>query len=589
MLNIAQLTTLSTVTATFIFGLLFLLFSIKSKTKYLVFWGFCWISCSALFLLDFLYLGGEAKQTFYTSLRLLFSLAGSILFLFGTRLFFQTKNFKPLIAAAPVFFISLMWAIVSSDAYYFISIPNAMYSTLLLIIAGNIFISYYWQDRVPEKTFAGFLIILWAATFNHLGFTSSHLALSTFNYILGMLTIDLLIVFLMVLHFKKERFFIDKRQSHFRLLVENSSDAMFLYDYKKKRFEYITPSAEKMICVPIAFLLKHPGAFFNHAEVYGNDQKIDEMFYRPISSSGMTQLRITEPDTGNVQWSEMHYIPIYDDLGKIVAIEGILRDNSTRKKMEQNIEEFEDARRQLIENISHELRTPITLIQGYLESILNGVLPQEVSRSYIKMAHSKTIVLNMLLDDLIQVPQLTSQDLNYKFYEWEARTYFSNLVDGYNRQAADCSLDYSTEINIPSEGVVIIDPVRIEQVLSNLINNSCQHTEAGGSIHISCYLESSSEPIVESQEEIMQGEIVCSVRDTGKGFEQDHIEHVFERNFRGENSLNWMPKDKGSGLGLFISMQIIKQHSGRIWADNHPGGGAIVSFTLPYYTNNTEE
>jgi two-component system sensor histidine kinase ResE len=283
----------------------------------------------------------------------------------------------------------------------------------------------------------------------------------------------------------------------------------------------------------------------------------------------------------------MHYLPILDALGNPIAVEGILRDITERKKIEENLGISETARRELVENISHELRTPITLIQGYLESLLNNVVPAASVQSCLKMVHSKTLMINSLLEDLIQASQFTSQTLEYKFYELNALEYFSNLIAQTEFQTSRSGLNFFSQNDLESSATVIIDPSRIEQVVSNLISNSIRHTPGGGSLSVECTAHqeehlSDGSLAEDHASSIPCGEIVFSVTDTGEGVHPDDLPHLFERGFQGRNKLG-SQQSGGAGLGLYISLQIMKQHSGRMWAKQNPGGGTTISFSIPYY------
>ena len=146
----------------------------------------------------------------------------------------------------------------------------------------------------------------------------------------------------------------------------------------------------------------------------------------------------------------------------------------------------------------------------------------------------------------------------------------------------------STEVNIVPYAVIIIDPQRIQQVISNLISNAIRHTPPGRDISISCvsypHEEMMHVPASDDDYSIPDGEILVTVSDQGDGIPEKDIPHIFERNFSGGRRIQTSPSGKGnSGLGLYISSQIISQHSGRMSAKNNPGGGAALSFSLPYY------
>lgn len=203
----------------------------------------------------------------------------------------------------------------------------------------------------------------------------------------------------------------DIRQStRFRLLVENSSASMFLYDYKRQEFEYVSPAIANLIGVTDKQLYKMPERFFDYVNTVEKNKEIIGIFSRPVTEPGNGILCLYK--NGIIEkWSEIHYIPIRDNTGMVSAIEGILRDITERKQMEEDLKEAEQTKKEFLENISHEIKTPVTLIQGYAESLLDKIVPRESTDTYLKMIHSKAMMLTTLVDDLAQASRVTSQSL----------------------------------------------------------------------------------------------------------------------------------------------------------------------------------
>ncbi len=580
---LSQYSMMSTTSTTLIFGLIFLFLARQSSRIYMTLWGSCWIVYSVMFFLDFTNLSGISTNPNYVAERQLLTLAGSLIFLLGTHDFFQLKPPKYLYYVIPFFLFTIVLSHFSRQFYELSVIPNIMFSSTLLIWAGCMFISYTWTQNVPEKLVASFLIIVWAVFSNHFGFTSNYIGLATFNYFTGLFMVNLLILFLMIIHFKKTRFLNAKSEDRYRLLVENSSDSMFLYNYKKRSFRYISPSVQPLLGIPASELYHSPERFFENIEINSENKQLLTLFENPIRVPSKAILCLAKGGQSS-RWSEMHYLPILDALGMTTAVEGILRDITERKQIEESLKASESARKELVENISHELRTPITLIQGYIESMLNDVIPGASVQSYLKVVHSKIQMLNTLLEDLIQVSHFTSQSLDYKFYELKAGEFFTAIIGQSELQITRSGKTFASEISLKDNIEVILDPSRIEQVITNLVNNSMRHTPPGGAISLKCRSYHYDGFVQdETSLAIPQGEIVFAVSDTGEGIHPDDIPLLFDRKFRGRNRMGVPQSGSSAGLGLFISLQIIKQHSGRMWAENNPEGGARISFAIPYY------
>ena len=216
------------------------------------------------------------------------------------------------------------------------------------------------------------------------------------------------------------------------------------------------------------------------------------------------------------------------------------------------------------------------------------MVPPESTDTYLKMINSKANVLTTLLSDLAQISDMSSQTMEYKFYEHNASDIMQELIQQGEFHITASGHTVSTKVNIVPYAVIIIDPQRIQQVISNLISNAIRHTPSGRKISISCvsypYEEMMHAPSSDDDYSIPDGEILVTVSDQGDGIPEKDIPHIFERNFSGGRRIQTSTSGKGnSGLGLYISSQIISQHSGRMSAKNNPDGGAALSFSLPYY------
>ena len=572
---------------TFMLSMIFLLLSGQSKKQYMRFWGLSWLVYSAMLLLDFCHLNWNFVYLGYVMLRQMLALLGSYTFLLGTHHFFQIKCPAALGFAAIISTISMVLYPAISPVYTLMIIPNIIFSSGLLIYSGCMFIAISWTQKLPEKLIASFLIILWSIFINHFAFSLKNQQLEIFSYFISIFTVNVLILTLIIIYFKKLRFIDTKQHNRFRLLVENSSDSMFLYDYKRQQFEYISPGISSLIGISEEKLYEMPERFFDYVNTPKKYSSVLSIFSRPVKRPNGGILMLYK--NGIVErWSQIHYIPIRDNTGTVSAVEGILRDITEQKRAEESLKEAEEAKKEFLENISHEIKTPITLIQGYTESLLDKVVPPESTDTYLKMINSKANVLTTLLSDLAQISDMSSQTMEYKFYEHNASDIMQELIQQGEFHITTSGHTVSTKVNIVPYAVIIIDPQRIQQVISNLISNAIRHTPSGRKISISCvsypHEDMMHAPASDDDYSIPDGEILVTVSDQGDGIPEKDISHIFERNFSGGRRIQTSPSGKGnSGLGLYISSQIISQHSGRMSAKNNPDGGAALSFSLPYY------
>lgn len=239
--------------------------------------------------------------------------------------------------------------------------------------------------------------------------------------------------------------------------------------------------------------------------------------------------------------------------------------------------EVEGARSNLLAGISHDLRTPITLMQGYSEALLEKVEPASDSGcKYLQLILARTNGLKGLARDLLELVRLETRSIKLNL-ETVAVTELLEQVE--HRYAADVkNKGLGLEINIPEiccgQIRLLADPGRLERVFANLIFNALNHTPPGGSITIGAAVAAEGK------------ELTFSVADTGAGINKEELPMVFERFYKGARPRG---SQKGSGLGLAISKEIVEMHGGHIRAESEEGRGSTLYFTLPLRGQVTED
>ena len=232
-------------------------------------------------------------------------------------------------------------------------------------------------------------------------------------------------------------------------------------------------------------------------------------------------------------------------------------------QMAASLEQSETMRLELIGNVTHELRTPLSSIQGYMEGLIDGVLPAEAET--FQQVHREAGRLQRLVQDLQELSRVEGGvfDLNLQ------PTPVSRLVDTVTarlgRQFEDKGVVLETEIG-PDLPPVQADEGRIGQVLLNLVGNALQYTPPGGRVCIRARSQGKA--------------VLLAVEDTGIGIAPDHLPHVFERFYRADRSRS--RAGGGSGIGLTIAQHLVEAHGGQIRAASEGiGRGSVFSFTLP--------
>ncbi len=258
-------------------------------------------------------------------------------------------------------------------------------------------------------------------------------------------------------------------------------------------------------------------------------------------------------------------------------------------QMAEGINNLEQLRRDLVANVSHDLRTPLTVIRGYLEGLRSG---QIADRRSAEMAfdamHAETARLLRLVDDLNQVAALESGALPLDRRPVNITALAENAL---GRAAPLAKVKDVNLINAaaPDLPVVNVDPERIEQALFNLLENAVRHTPAGGLVSVQSSVISDQSPTQSLDAELFTDHcLLITVKDTGEGIPPEHLPHIFERFYRADRSRSraaaYPPGESGAGLGLAIVRAIVEAHGGEVSAasDGVQGRGSTFTLRLPY-------
>ncbi len=237
----------------------------------------------------------------------------------------------------------------------------------------------------------------------------------------------------------------------------------------------------------------------------------------------------------------------------------LMKSEETQKKYEQN-------RNELITNISHDLKTPITTIKGYIEGIMDGVpKSKEKQDKYLRTIYQNAVHMESLIEDLFL---LSKFDLNQSFYQFERINIKNYLADSYEElqfdlQEKGIKLEYKADYE--EQNLVKADRQQLKRVILNIINNAINYSNANNP---------KIEMILTEQEQEAQIEI----RDNGRGVSEDILDKIFDRFYKEDKARS--NSSPGTGLGLYIARKIILEHGGRIWAKSQAGSGTSIFFTL---------
>ena len=230
--------------------------------------------------------------------------------------------------------------------------------------------------------------------------------------------------------------------------------------------------------------------------------------------------------------------------------------------MADGLNRLEELRRNMVSDVAHELRTPLSNIRGYLEAVRDGVV--EPKPEVIDSLYEEAMLLNRLVDDLQELALAEAGQLTLERQLVAPAGLANRAVEAARGQASASGIALRTDLpeRLP---LVNVDPQRIGQVLGNLLSNALTHTPSGVEVVVTARADGS--------------EVQLSVSDTGEGVRPEHLPYIFERFYRADRSRS--RTTGGTGLGLAIAKQLVEAHGGRIEVESEVGQGTRFTFTLP--------
>jgi two-component system phosphate regulon sensor histidine kinase PhoR len=224
-------------------------------------------------------------------------------------------------------------------------------------------------------------------------------------------------------------------------------------------------------------------------------------------------------------------------------------------------------RQDFVANVSHELKTPLTSLKGYAETLLDGGMEDVENRGrFLRTIHDQAIRLESLVEDLLSLADLERPGTEFHLQRIDLRDVVERQAAAFRQQATGSGLALDVIPGPPVE--VTADRRRIEQVLANLLDNALKYTEEGG-VHVSLGAG--------------DGGAWCEVADTGVGIPEEHKPRIFERFYRVDRARS---REKGgTGLGLAIVKHAIALHGGDITFRSTPGKGSAFRFEIPLMSN----
>ena len=243
-----------------------------------------------------------------------------------------------------------------------------------------------------------------------------------------------------------------------------------------------------------------------------------------------------------------------------------------RQRLKESAEEkvqYDTENKELISNISHDLRTPITAIKGYCEGIMDGVAssPEKMDK-YIRTIYNKANDMDRLIDELTFYSKIDTNKIPYVFTKLDIGTYFADCVEELSMDLESKNITMNFYNYVDPGTLIIADPEQLNRVINNIVGNSVK------------YMDKKRGLVIIRLKDV--GDFVqIEIEDNGKGIAQKDLPSVFDRFYRADSSRN--SAQGGSGIGLSIVKKIVEDHGGKIWATSKEGIGTVMHFVLRKY------
>ncbi|EAS20364.1 sensor histidine kinase [Flavobacteria bacterium BBFL7] len=246
------------------------------------------------------------------------------------------------------------------------------------------------------------------------------------------------------------------------------------------------------------------------------------------------------------------------------------------KKIEiETLKVRETYRKEFLGNISHELKTPLFTVQGYIDTLLDGAHKDKVIRKkYLQRAQKGVDRLTYIVKDMDMITKLEVGDMSLEILEFDIVELVQQVFDQFEMKASKKNISLTFDMDYKEPIIVFADQERIQQVIANLVVNSIKYGKQNGTTEIAI-------------EDLINNKVIVRVTDNGEGIKKEFIPRLFERFFRVDQSGS--RREGGSGLGLAIVKHIIEAHNESIYVDSEPGIGSEFSFTLEKVSDKISE
>ena len=289
-----------------------------------------------------------------------------------------------------------------------------------------------------------------------------------------------------------------------------------------------------------------------------------------IYRSILTPIETLKKATRNIRDGNLDFeVEIGDDdeIGELCA-----DFEEMRIRLKESTEEkvvFDSQNKELISNISHDLKTPITAVKGYVEGLLDGVADTpEKQKKYLRTIYNKANDMDRLINELTFYSKIDTNRIPYTFNKINVKEYFDDCFEDIGMEMSQQQISLSYDNKVAPDVMVIADAEQIKRVINNIVGNSVK------------YMDKPNKSIAIRVTDV--GDFVqVEIEDNGRGIAAKDLPYIFDRFYRTDTSRN--SSKGGSGIGLSIVHKVMEDHGGKVWATSREGEGTTMYFVLRKY------
>lgn len=341
-------------------------------------------------------------------------------------------------------------------------------------------------------------------------------------------------------------------------LLDSAADGILILA-PDHTIERCNPAFARMVGLPLEYIHGR-----THEDVIRWEQRKDGLTLEQAEAGGWPLTpNATLYVEGDLKRSGMSPLPVGITYAPLVTPEGNLVNIIATVRDITRFREAEELKSTFISVISHELKTPVALIKGYVSTLRreDATWDRKIIEDSLEVIEEEADRLTELIENLLDASRLQAGGLSINLSDVALNALAERIAERFRTQTGKHTIIVDFPPDFP---IVLADETRISQVISNLLSNAIKYSPEGGEIRITG--------------QVCPDQVIVCVSDQGPGIAPDEIPHVFDRFYRSSRASR---TTKGAGLGLYLAKAVVEAHRGRIWVDPKPGDGARVCFSLP--------